>query len=200
VIDLSKPQWNRLYKEVSLFAQRRTYTKVQKRQFNARDRASEAVQRACERLLTQRPAWVDSYDAARLYLYAATRSELSHVKMRGETRKEAEAMAATEDVALFGGATPSAEIMQLEKAVATRDQRKAARILELTAEELAGDRIALGTLTCMADEKMTPAEQAQILECDVEQIYLARVRRTRAVARALARYDKEGKPEGEEQR
>jgi hypothetical protein len=200
VIDLSRAQWNRLYKEVSLFAQRRTYTKVEKRQFNARDRASEAVQRACERMLTQKPAWVDSYDAARLYLYAATRSELSNVKMRGETRKEAEAMAATEDAALYGGAAPGAEIMQLEKAIATRDQRKAARVLELTQEELSGDRIALGTLTCMADEKMTPAEQAQILECDVEEIYLARARRTRAVARALARYDQESKPEGEEQR
>ena len=210
MISLTKPQWNRLYKEVSLHAQRRTYTKVPKRQWNARDRAQEAVQRACERMLSQKPAWVDTYDAARLYLYAAVRSELDHVKMRAETRKEAEVMAATEDIALAGGApqgkrgslertTPSAEVMQLEKAIATRDQRKAARILELTQEELGDDRIALGTITCMADEKMAPAEQAQFLECDVEEVYLARTRRVRAVTRALARYAAESKPEDEEQ-
>ena len=210
MIDLSKAQWSRLYKEVSLFAQRRTYTKVPKRQWNARDRAQEAVQRACERLLTQKPAWVNTYDEARLYLFAAARSELSNVKMRGETRKEAEAMAATEDIVLAGGAlqgkggaleptSPSAEVMQLEKAIALRDQSKAARIIELTQEELGGDRLALGTITCMADEKMSPAEQAQILECDVEEIYLARSRRVRAVTRALARYEQESKPEDKEQ-
>jgi hypothetical protein len=199
VIDLSKPQWSRLYKEVSLFAQRRTYTKVPKRQWNARDRAQEAVQRACERMITQKPAWVSSYDDARLYLFAAVRSELDHVKMRAETRKEAEAMAATEDAALWGDAAPSPEVVQLQKAIALRDQSKAARILELTKEELGDDRIALGTITCMADEKMSPAEQARILECDVEEVYLARTRRVRAVTRALARYAQESKPEDEEQ-
>ena len=199
MIDLSKAQWTRLYKEVSLFAQRRTYTKVPKRQWNARDRAQEAVQRACERMLTQKPAWVNTYDAARLYLFAATRSELSNVKMRGETRKEAEAMAATEDVTLWGDTAPSAEVMQLEKAIALRDQSKAARIIALTQEELGDDRIALGTITCMADEKMSPAEQAQTLECDVEEVYLARVRRVRAVTRALARYDAESKPKPEDE-
>jgi len=210
VITLTPAQWSRLYKEVSLFAGRRTYTKVPKRQWNARDRAQEAVQRACERFLTQKPAWVNSFDDARLYLFAAIRSELDHVKMRAETRKEAEALAATEEIALTGGApdekggalertSPSAEVMQLEKAIATRDQQKAARIIELTKEELGDDRIALGTITCMADEKMTPAEQAQILECDVEEVYLARTRRVRAVTRALARYAAESKPEDEEQ-
>lgn len=199
MITLTKPQWSRLYKEVSLFAGRKTYTKVPKRQWNARDRAQEAVQRACERFLTQKPAWVTSYDAARLYLFAAIRSELDHVKMRAETRKEAEAMAATEDAALWGDTAPSPEVMQLQKAIATRDQQKAARIIELTKEELGDDRIALGTITCMADEKMTPAEQAQILECDVEEVYLARTRRVRAVTRALARFDAESKPEDEEQ-
>jgi hypothetical protein len=197
VIDLSKAEWNRLYKEVSLFAQRRSYTKVPKRQWNARDRAQEAVQRACERFLTQKPAWVNTYEEARLYLFAATRSELSNVKMRGETRKEAEAMAATEEATLRGD-TPSAEVMQLEKALALRDQARAARILELTRQELGDDRIALGTLTCMADEKMSPAEQAQILECDIEEVYLARARRVRAVTRALARYEQESKLQKEE--
>jgi hypothetical protein len=197
VIELSPQEWTRLYKEVALHAQRMTHTKNPKRQYTARDRAQEAVQRACERMLTQRPASVTSFETARSYLLGAIRSSLHHAGEETEARTEAEQAAIVEDATVRGDPTKTPEQMQLQAGIRAGEQRKAARLVELTREELAGDRIALGTMDCIADDKDSPAEQAAILECAVEEVYSARMRRRRAMDRALARYERERQPESE---
>jgi hypothetical protein len=199
VIDLSEREWVRLYKEVAVIAQRMTYTKVEKQRWTARDRAQEAVQRAFERFLTLRPEAVRSFDEARAYLLGAVRSELWNVHERGETRREAEKAAVVEEATVTGGAAPAAEQMQLEHSGRVSEQARAARIVELTREELKDDRIALGTMECIAREQAAPAEQAKTLGCTVEEVYSARMRRKRAMTRALARYERERKLEGKDE-
>ena len=199
MVTLTKEQWVRLYKEVSGFAQASTFTKDKKRQWTARDRAQEAVQNACLRLLETKPASVKTYEDARDYLLGAIRSSLYNERERQQTRKEAEKEVMAEEVHLGRWTTPSAETMHLEKGEHTRSHGRAARIVELTREELKGDAIALGTMDCIADDVDKPAEQAEKLGCQIEEVYAARMRRKRAMARAIARYEQEGHaPESEE--
>jgi len=153
VIELTPQEWTRLYKEVALHAQRMTHTKNPKRQWTARDRAQEAVQRACERMLTQRPASVTSFETARSYLLGAIRSSLHHAGEEAEARSSAEQAAIVEDETVRGDPTKTPEQMQLEAGIRAGEQRRAARLVELTREELAGDRIALGTMDCIADDR-----------------------------------------------
>ncbi len=145
VISLSKPEWRRLYKEVAVIAVRMTYTRDAKQQFTARDRAQEALQRACERMLSTRPAWVTTYEQARDYLASATRSELYNAGIRAGVRRETEKAAVVDEntTTVGGGATISAEQRNLEAALRGKERGRADRMLELTREELAGDRIAL---------------------------------------------------------
>jgi hypothetical protein len=199
VVKLSERDWNRLYKEVAVLAQRMTFTKKEKAKWTARDRAQEAVQRACERFLTVKPPSVTTFEEARTYLVAAVRSELWNAGVRWETRKEAEKEAVTDHATTQGASNPSAEQMNLEQGERSRAQARAARIVALTREELAGDTIALGTMDCIADDIDTPAEQAKKLGCPVEEVYLARTRRRRAMARAVARYEEERKDHQEKE-
>jgi hypothetical protein len=199
VVTLSKEQWARLYKEVSAFAHATTFTKAAKQKWTARDRAQEAVQKACLRLLETKPASVKTYEDARDYLFGAIRSSLHNEGARREKRKEVEKEAMAEEVHLGRWTTQSAETMHLEKGEQTRSHRRAARIVELTRDELKGDAIALGTMDCIADDVDKPADQAEKLGCQIEEVYAARLRRKRAMARAIARYEQEGHaPESEE--
>jgi hypothetical protein len=199
LVTLTKEQWVRLYKEVSGFAQASTFTKDPKKKWTARDRAQEAVQKACLRLLETKPASVQSFEDARDYLCGAIRSSLHHEGERREKRKEMEKEVMAEEVHLGRWTTPSAEAMHLEKGEQVRSHRRAARIVELTREELKGDAIALGTMDCIAEDIDKPADQAEKLGCQIEEVYAARMRRKRAMARAIARYEREGHaPESEE--
>lgn len=197
MVKLSQLEWNRLYKEVAVFAQRMTFTKKEKAKWTARDRAQEAVQRACERFLTVKPASVTTYEEARTYLVAAVRSELWNAGVRWQVRKEAEKEAVTDHTTTQGVSNPSAEQMNLDQGEHAKAQARAARIVALTREELGADTIALGTMDCIADDIDKPAEQAKKLGCAVEEIYLARTRRRTAMARALARYEEERKDQRE---
>jgi hypothetical protein len=198
VIKLSEKEWSRLYKEAAVLAARMTHTRDPKQQFTARDRAQEALQRACERMLNLQPESVTSYEAARDYLAAATRSELYNAGIRAGVRRETEKEAVVEQATTTGAAALSPEQMQLEAAIRSKERKRADRMLELTRDELAGDRIALGTIDCLVDEKDAPDEQAIILDVPVVQIYLARERRMRAMKRALAHYLAETKDVKEE--
>jgi hypothetical protein len=188
VIKLSDKEWRRLYKEAAVLAARMTYTRNPAQQFTARDRAQEALQRACERMLNLQPESVTSFEAARDYLAAATRSELYNAGIRAGVRRETEKEGTIDTALAAGFSAPSPEQMQLEAAIRSKERKRADRMLELTRDELAGDRIALGTIDCLVDEKDAPDEQATILDVPVTQIYLARERRMRAMKRALARY------------
>lgn len=199
MVTLTKEQWTRLYKEVSAFAQASTFTKDARKKWTARDRAQEAVQKACLRLLETKPASVKTYEDARVYLCGAVRSSLHHAAERQKTRKEAEKEAMAEEVHLGRWTTPSTEAMHLEKGQQIRSHRRAARIVELTREELKGDAIALGTMDCIAADIDKPAAQARKLGCQVEEVYAARARRKNAMDRAIARYEQEAHaPESEE--
>jgi len=201
LVTLSKEQWVRLYKEVSGFAHASTFTKDPKKQWTARDRAQEAVQKACVRLLETKPASVKTYEDARDYLFGAIRSSLYNAAEERAKRKEVEKEAMAEEVHVGRWTTPSAETMHLEKGEQTRSQRRAARIVELTREELKGDAIALGTMDCIAEDIDKPADQAEKVGCAVEEIYKARFRRKTAMARAIARYEQERHaPESEGQK
>jgi hypothetical protein len=199
VVSLTKEQWTRLYKEVAAFAHGVTFTKVEKRKWTNRDRAQEAVQRACLRFLEVKPAAVETYEQARDYLMAAVRSELSHARERWETRKEHEKAAVIEQATTEGASKPSSEGMHLERGEQVREQGRAARIIELTKEYAAGDRLVLGTIDCIEREIVEPADQAKQLECAVEEIYLARKRRVYAVENAIARYERERKAKKEDE-
>ncbi len=198
MIELSQKEWTRLYKEVAVVAQRMTFTKKDAQKYTARDRAQEALQRACERLLTNKPAELKTYEDVRDYLVAATRSELYNAGIRAGVRRGTEKLAVLDLLAPTGYAMPPAEQMHLEAAIKLEERSRTDRVLELTREELAGDRLALGTIDCLLDDKEKPAEQALILGCPVEQIYLARERRWRAMKKAVARYQAETKDRKEE--
>lgn len=198
MIELTKQQWTRLYKEVAAFAHGVTFTKVEKRKWTNRDRAQEAVQRACLRFLEVKPPSVETYEQARDYLMAAVRSELSHARERWETRKEHEEAAVVDHTTTEGASKPSPEQMHLEKGEQVREQGRAARIIEYAREYAAGDRLVLGTIDCIEREIEKPAEQARELGCSVEQIYLARKRRVYAVQEAIARYERERKAKKED--
>lgn len=191
MVTLTKEQWTRLYKEVFGFAQASTFSRDTKQQWTARDRAQEAVQKACLRMLETKPAEVKTYEDARNYLFGAVRSSLYNAREERATRKEAEEEAMAEEVHVGRWTTPSAEAMNLEKGEQGRLQRRAARIVELTREELKGDAIALGTMDCIAEDIDKPAAQARKLGCEVREIYKARSRRKTAMERAIARYEEE---------
>ena len=198
MVKLSEKEWTRLYKEVALVVQRMTFTKVDALKFTARDRGQEALQRACERLLTQKPQDLKTYEDVRDYLVWATRSELHHAGVRAGVRRDLEKLASHEMDAFTGGGAPPAEKMHLEAAIKLKERKRTDRVLELAREELMGDRLALGTIDCLLDDKDKPAEQAQVLGCSVEEVYLARERRRRAMKRAVARYQAETKDVKEE--
>ena len=197
MVKLTKEQWTRLYKEAAAFAHGVTFTKVEKRKWTNRDRAQEALQRACLRFLEVKPPSVETYEQARDYLMAAVRSELSHARERWETRKEHEKAAVVDHLTTEGASKPSPEQMQLEKAEQVREQGRAARIIEYTREYAAGDRLVLGTIDCIEREIEEPADQAKELGCAVEEIYLARKRRVYAVEKAIARWERERKAKKE---
>ena len=199
MVKLTKEQWTRLYKETAAFAHGVTFTKVEKRKWTNRDRAQEAVQRACLRFLEVKPPSVETYEQARDYLMAAVRSELSHARERWETRKEHEKEAVVDQLTTEGASKASPEQMQLEKAEQVREQGRAARIIEYTREYAAGDRLVLGTIDCIEREIEKPAEQAKELGCSVAEIYLARKRRVYAVQEAIARYEREHKARKEDE-
>lgn len=171
--------------------QRMTFTKKDALKYTARDRAQEALQRACERLLTQRPPDLKTYEDVRDYLVWATRSELHGAGVSAGTRRGIEKLAMLDQMAPSGGVVAPAERMHLEAAIKLTERKRTDRVLELTREELGEDPFALGTIDCLLDGKDKPAEQAQILGCPVEQIYLARERRWRAMKRAVARFEAE---------
>lgn len=191
MLHITDAEWTRLYKELVLAARRLTFTKSRAKEWTARDRGQEAVQRACERFLRRQPPWLATLDDARAYLIGAVRSELGHARREGVRRGEAESKAAIEQGTLEPQLSPSAQDAKAAQAIASAAQERAERVVALTREELGNDTIALGTMDCIADDKDAPAEQADILGCSVEEIYLARSRRKRAMARAIARYEAE---------
>jgi hypothetical protein len=195
VIELEQAEWNRLFKEVLVVALRMTHTKDEHLKATRRDQAREATQRAFDRLWRSKPARLDTVEAVRGYLEGALRSELSNEKRDQTVRQGYEAAAAREEVALGRGAGAPAEVVHLEAARAHRERDRAARILTRLREELAAssDKIALGTIDCLAQGHTAPAEQAKILQCSVEDIHAARKRRTRAVRKIVAAVDEDDK-------
>jgi hypothetical protein len=188
LIYLTQRQWARLYKEVLWIALRITHTKVEQLAWTARDRAQEAVQRACERLLRTDPPGLDTIEDLRRYLVGAMRSELHHAGARAETRREAESAAAVEASTITGGATPSAEAMHLAAAQHGQERTRAAKKISMLRKELEGDRIALATIDLIDNDVAEPEEQARRLAVPVEEIYNARKRRKRAMQRVEAAY------------
>jgi hypothetical protein len=199
-VTLTDADWKRLYKEMSLLAHRMTFTKDPKQQWTARDRAQEAVQKACLRYLEVRPAGLDTLADVRHYLAGALRSTLGHASERAATRQETEGEAAAEEVHLTGGATPSAETMNLEAKQQVVDLRRSRRLMRRLRRKLrdANDTIGLGMLDCIAKGHTAAEDQARILECTVEDIYNARKRRNRAKDEVLAEYTDEGDDEENE--
>jgi hypothetical protein len=191
MIELSESEWNDLVKQVLVFALRQTHTRNVSRQPTQRDRAREAVQRACERCVRVRPAHIQTVDALRTYLFWAVRSELAHASEEGAARRGGESLAAAEAQTLGKASSPSAEVLNLEAGTADRGRKRAALAVERLREELeaAGDAIALGTVECIAKDNTEPSEQARILGCSVQQIYDARKRRKRALEKILADVD-----------
>src|SRR5215472_7702355 len=172
-----------------VLALRRTYTKVEKFQWTARDRAQEAVHRAFDRFHRLRPPEVTDFESAKAYLAMALRSELSNVRARDRYRQERENAAAVEEVTLGRGAAPSAEQMNLDRAEAIDQRSRAERMVAKAREELrrAGDPLAkraLATMDLIAKGTWDVHEQASILRCSVEQIFYARKRRKRAMKNA----------------
>ena len=193
MVELSDKEWTRLYKEVAVIAQRMTFTRKDALKYTARDRAQEALHRACERLLTLRPEELKTFEDVRDYLVWATRSELHNAGVSAKVRRDNEKLAMLDQMAPTGGVVAPAEQMHLEAAIKLKERARTDRVLELAREELAGDRLALGTIDCLLDDQDKPAAQARILGCTVEQVYLARERRSRAMKRAVARFEAEAK-------
>jgi hypothetical protein len=199
-VTLTDADWKRLYKEMSLLAHRMTFTKDPKKQWTARDRAQEAVQKACLRFLELRPAGLDTLDAVRHYLAGAVRSALGHASERAALRKETEGEAASEEAHVTGGATPSAETMNLEAKQQVVDLRRSRRLMRRLRRKLkdANDTVGLGMLQCIADGHHAAEDQARILKCTVDDIWNARKRRNRAKDEVLAEYTDEGDDEENE--
>jgi hypothetical protein len=186
LITLTKPDWDKLFTDVLLIAQKMTWTKVKERQPTQRDKAMEAVQDAFERFFQKDPPGLATVDEVKRYLVWTVRSELSNAREAGETRKEYEAEAVVEQETVDPPVLGSPEQMNLEASQAEIEKERDRRRLEATRRELADDPIALGTLECMVQGKTDPAEQAVILKCPVEEIYNARKRRKRAIEKVLA--------------
>jgi hypothetical protein len=186
LIQLTKTQWDALFRDVLLAARKMTYTKVEKRKPTQRDRAMEAVQRAFDRFFRVDPPGLDATDALRRYLVWAVRSELSNVHEQQETRAAQEAAAAVEQETVAPSIVASPDQMSVEDAEAERGWARDARRLAALKQRLTGDRIALATLDCAARGEDEPAKQAATLGCPIEEIYNARRRRKRAIDDVLA--------------
>jgi hypothetical protein len=189
VIELQKPQWDRLYKEVLVVALRVTYTKKKEQQATQCDRAHEATQRAFERCWRLKPAHIGTIEELRTYLLWGMRSDLHHDNRERGSRETHELAAAVEEVTMDRGATPPAEVIHLDQARANRARQRAALAISKLREALAEDRIALGTVECIAKGDTEPAKQAAILQCPIEEIHAARKRRKRALEKILAAID-----------
>ncbi len=203
MLALTESEWARLYKQVQLIALSFTRTSDEKQRWTARDRAHEAVQRACLRYLRLRPAGLTTIEALRRYLVAAVRSELGHVAAREEYRREIQGQAVAEEAALTGvptATTPSAERLHLAQAEQRGDEERAVRLLRGLEKRLAdaGDSLALATLACLRRGTVAPEAQARELGCDVGEIYNARKRRKRAMEQVLSQYAQDvTTPDGE---
>jgi phosphopantetheine adenylyltransferase len=119
------------------------------------------------------------------------RSALSNAKQEQTSRRKHETEASIEQATVRGAAGASADVIQLEVFVAKRRRERAARAIETLREQLADDRIALGTVECIAKGKTEPAQQARILTCSVDEIYAARKRRKRVLEKILAAQEAE---------
>ncbi len=193
MLELSHKQWTALYNRVLHTALGMTRTDNHKLAFAQRDRAQEAVQRACMRYLTLRPTGLDTPDAIREYLLGAVRSSLGHAVAREQTRREIESKAVLEDAAVTRvapGTTPSAEALKLAHGAQLHDEARAANLLRRLKRRLkrAGDAVGLGVLDCIARRIVDPEAQARELGCDVQEIYNARKRRKRAMEQVLSEY------------
>ena len=106
----------------------------------------------------------------------------------------------TEEAHLTGGATPSAETMNLEAKQQVVDLRRSRRLMRRLRRKLrdANDTVGLGMLQCIADGHPAAEDQARILKCTVEDIWNARKRRNRAKDEVLAEYTDEGDDEENE--
>jgi hypothetical protein len=197
LIELTKAQWDALFQDVMLAALKMTSTKVEKRKATQRDKAMEAVQAAFDRLLRVKPPGLDSTDAIRRYLVWTVRSTLANAGELAESRARHETAAATDQQTVDPPVLHSAEQMNLGAAQEEDDKRRDERRMQALRRELAGDRIALGTIDCITQGTTEPAEQAEILECPIEEIYNARKRRKRAVEKVLADERGEGYEEKE---
>jgi len=195
VIELDNKEWERLFRQVFVVAVRMTRSKDPTQEVTQIDRAREATQRAFDRCLRVRPAHLDTVEALRMYLSWAVRSALSHANEEHALRRENEAAVVTELATVGSTAVASAETMTLEVAASERERQRAVRALKRLREELADDRIALGTVECIAAGKTEPADQAGLLKCSIEEVHAARKRRKRALKRILdadeADYDDE---------
>ena len=188
MIQLTQAQWARLYKEVLVIANRMTFTRSTKHEWSARDRAQEALHKACMRLFDVKPPGLDSIDALRRYLVGATRSELGHASDRAAFRRATEGAAATEDATVGGGTAPSPERQNLDAAQSAAAQVDAARCVRMLKRKLtkAGDTTGLETMKLIARGVVSPEAQAKALGCEVEEIYNARKRRNRAMDEVVA--------------
>ncbi|HEY1691629.1 MAG TPA: hypothetical protein VGG39_05690 [Polyangiaceae bacterium] len=200
VIILSDAQWTRLYKEVLLYALRRTFTKKEKQKWTARDRAQEAVQRACERCLRVDPPDVKDVEGLKSFLLNAVRSELHHYLTHEDVQREKENRAAVERQTIEGKGNKSAE--HLRSAVAEREaaRRRGAGKMAMLRAELKGDTRALQTVDLIAKGVLEPEDQARQLGCSVEEIYNARKRRARARDRVDQMYRDEDADQDEEKK
>ncbi len=198
MIHLDEQAWARLYREVLVIALRLTHTRDTAQQATQIDRAREATQRACFRCMRIQPAGLDTMEALRSYLVWRVRSELSHASEEQEARQKLEGAAAIEQATAEGTAGASAEVIHLDAFAATRKRERAARAIKECREALADDRIALGTIDCIARGKTKPHDQAEILECSVEEIHAARKRRKRVLAKILAALDAEDERDAKE--
>jgi hypothetical protein len=155
VIDLPEHEWVRLFKEVFLVTLR--MTKDSKQRWTQRDRAQEATETAFERLYRLDPRGLDDRDPVFGYLVGAARSELGSTLERAAEEAEP----------------------------APADPGSAAEKIEMLRASLKGDRIGRATIDLLEKGVDAPDEQARSLGVDEEEIYNARARRRRAMARVV---------------
>lgn len=188
MIYLNDGQWRRLYKEVFLYAMRRTSTKSEKRKWTARDHAQEAVQRAFERLLRLDPPEVKDLEGLHSYLCGAVRSELGHHFDHEDAQRKAENLAARERQALAGKGNKSAEQLRTEVAEHEEAKESAQIKMAMLKDELTADAVGLELLALLARGEVEPEKQAARLGVPIEEIYNARKRRQRARDRVNEMY------------
>ncbi|HEY8039211.1 MAG TPA: hypothetical protein VIF15_05425 [Polyangiaceae bacterium] len=186
MIDLTKKDWDALYRDVLVKALQMTFTKDEKRKATQADRAREATQRVFDRYFRVRPPDVESIDSLRGYLVRALRSEQSNERNGEKAHKRIAEEAAVDTATAQGETRASPEQKNLERAQDEADEERDRRRLKALRAELAGDAIALGTLECIARDETEPAKQAVTLKCSVDAIHAARKRRDRARERVVA--------------